>query len=138
MIRLKIIMLNNVWCQYHTPVGTFKKCEIGHSFLSKKNSKPKGKDIQVVYSICTKKLPFAVRSRDGAMVDGGQKSGTWYRGVVDAADRFITRWHRGEAEKRWLRHAAEDAKSSDKEKPGGRVGGAAVLIQLSTNAKSKW
>ena len=32
----------------------------------------------------------------------------------------MTRWHRGEAEKSWLRHAAaEDAKSSDKGKPGG-------------------
>ena len=44
----------------------------------------------------------------------GKKSGNWYRGVVDAADRFMTRWHRGEAEKSWLRHAAADAKSSDK------------------------
>ena len=31
---------------------------------------------------------------------------------------------------------AEDAKSSDKGKPG--RGGAAVLIQLSTNAETKW
>ena len=37
-----------------------------------------------------------------------KKSGKWYRGVVDAADRFMTRWHRGEAEKSWLSHAAED------------------------------
>ena len=43
-------------------------------------------------------------------------------GVVDAAGRFMTRWHRGEAEKNWLRHTAQDAKSSDKGKPGGRGG----------------
>ena len=43
--------------------------------------------------------------------------------VVDAADRFMTRWHKGEAEKSWLRHATEDAKSGDKGKPGGRGGG---------------
>ena len=63
-----------------------------------------------------------------------KKSGTWYRGIVDAADRFKTRWHRGEAEKSSPRHAAEDAKSSDKGKSGG---GAAVLIQLTTNEETK-
>ena len=54
-----------------------------------------------------------------------------YRGVVEAAECFM-RWHRGEAESSWLRHAAEDAKSDNK---GG--GGSAVLILLSTNAKIK-
>ena len=57
-----------------------------------------------------------------------KKSGKWYRGVVDAADRFMRRWHKGEAEKSRLRHAAEDAKSGDKEKPGGRGGGGAVVL----------
>ena len=42
-----------------------------------------------------------------------KKSGDWHREIVNAADRFMTRWHRGEAEERWLRHAAEDAKSSN-------------------------
>ena len=28
-----------------------------------------------------------------------KKSGSWHRGIVDAADHFMTRWHRGEAEK---------------------------------------
>ena len=37
-------------------------------------------------------------------------SGNWLRGIVDAADRFMARWHRGEAEKSWLRLTAEDAK----------------------------
>ena len=46
------------------------------------------------------------------------KSGKWYRGVVDAADRLMTRCHRGEAEKSWLRLTAEDAKeSSNQGKP---------------------
>ena len=35
----------------------------------------------------------------------------------------MTKCHRGEAEKSWLRHAAEDAKSSDKENWGGGGGG---------------
>ena len=43
-----------------------------------------------------------------------RKSGKWYRGVVDAADRLM-RWH-------WLRHATDDAKSGDKRKRGGRRG----------------
>ena len=31
----------------------------------------------------------------------------------------MTRWHKSEAEKSWLRHAAVDAMSSSKGKPGG-------------------
>ena len=43
-----------------------------------------------------------------------KKGGKWYRGVVEAAECFMTRWHRDEAENSWLRHATEDAKSHDK------------------------
>ena len=64
---------------------------------------------------------------------GENKCGKWYRVVVDAADRFMTRWHKGEAEKSWVPHETEDAKSGDK----GKTGGAAVLIQLSTKAETK-
>ena len=42
-----------------------------------------------------------------------KKSGNWHRGIADAADRFMTRWHRGGAEKSWQRLSAEDAKSSN-------------------------
>ena len=49
-----------------------------------------------------------------------EKSGKWCLGVVEAADRLMKRWHKGEAEKSWLRHAAEDAKTGDKRKPEGR------------------
>ena len=42
------------------------------------------------------------------------KGGKWYRGVVEAAECFMTRWHREEAESSWLRHATEDAKSDEK------------------------
>ena len=49
----------------------------------------------------------------------------------------MTRWHRDEAESRWLRHAKEDAKSDDKGTGGGEEEGAAVLILL-TNAKMNW
>ena len=52
-----------------------------------------------------------------------EKSGNWHRGIADAADRFIKRWHRGEAEKSWQRLTAEDAKSSNQGKPEGRGGG---------------
>ena len=59
-----------------------------------------------------------------------KKSGNWHLGIVDAADRFMTRWHRGEAEKSWQRLTAEDAKSSNQGKPGGGWEGAAVQMQL--------
>ena len=48
----------------------------------------------------------------------------------------MARWYRDEAESSWLRHAPEDAKS-DKEK-GGKEGGAAVRILMSTEAETKW
>ena len=49
------------------------------------------------------------------------KSGKWSWGIVDAADRFM-RWHIGEAKKRWRRHAAENAKGSDEERPEEQAG----------------
>ena len=58
-----------------------------------------------------------------------------HRGVVEAAECFMTRWHRDEAESSWLRHAADDANSDDK---GRRRGGATVLMLLSTNSEMKW
>ena len=51
-----------------------------------------------------------------------KKGGKWYRGVVEAAQCFMTRWHRDEVESRWLRHAAEDAKSDGEGRRGGREG----------------
>ena len=47
----------------------------------------------------------------------------WHRGIVDAADRFMTRWHRGQAEKSWQRLTAEDTTSSNKGNRGGGGGG---------------
>ena len=59
-----------------------------------------------------------------------KKSGNWHPGIVDAAGRFMTRWHRGEVEKRRLRLAAEDPKKSSNQtkqgKPEGRRGGRAA------------
>ena len=43
-----------------------------------------------------------------------KKGGKWYRGVVEAAECFMARWHKDDAESSWLRHATEDAKSDDK------------------------
>ena len=47
-----------------------------------------------------------------------KKGGKWCWGVVEAAECFMTRWHRDEAESSWLRHATEDAKSDDKGRGG--------------------
>ena len=70
------------------------------------------------------------------MVDAptaAKEGGKWYRGVVEAAECFMVRWHREEeSESSWLRHAAEDLKSDDKGK-----GGAVVLTLLSANAETK-
>ena len=52
-----------------------------------------------------------------------KKSGNWHRGIVDAADRFMTRWHRDEVEKSWQRLTAKDTKSSNQRKLEGRGGG---------------
>ena len=48
-----------------------------------------------------------------------KKGGKSYRGVVEAAECFMTRWYRDEAESSWLRRATEDAKSDDKKGKGG-------------------
>ena len=45
-----------------------------------------------------------------------KKGRQWYRGVVEAAECFMARWHKDEAESSWQRHATEDAKSDDKGK----------------------
>ena len=52
-----------------------------------------------------------------------KKSRNWHQGVVDAADRSMPRWHRGEAKRSRLRLTAEDAKGSNQGKPGGEGGG---------------
>ena len=57
------------------------------------------------------------------MVEGGKKSRNWYRGVVDAADRFITKWHRTEADKSWPIGATLDGKNSNKANLDGGGGG---------------
>ena len=48
------------------------------------------------------------------------KGGKYCRGVVEAAEYFMMRWHRDEAESSWLRHTTEDAKSDDKGRGGGK------------------
>ena len=45
------------------------------------------------------------------MAHGGREGWEWYRGVVEAAERFMVRWRRNNDESSCLRHAAEDAKS---------------------------
>ena len=50
-----------------------------------------------------------------------KKGGESYRGVVEAAECLMTRWHRDEAESSWLRHVTHGAKRDDKGR-GGRKG----------------
>ena len=49
-----------------------------------------------------------------------KKGGKWYRGVVKAAECFMTRSHRDEADSSWPRHATEDAKSDHKGRARGQ------------------
>ena len=62
-----------------------------------------------------------------------KESGNWHRGIVDAADRFTTRWHRVEAEKSWQRLTAENAKSSNQGKSGGRGMGGGGRIETAVD-----
>ena len=56
----------------------------------------------------------------GVWPGAAKKCENWHRGIVDTADRFMTRWYRAEAKKSWQRLTAGDAKSSNQGKPGGR------------------
>ena len=51
------------------------------------------------------------------------KGGKYCRGVVEAAEYFMMRWHRDEAESSYLIHATEDAKSDGKGTGGGVTAG---------------
>ena len=62
----------------------------------------------------TKSVPLVFGVETVLWPTAAKKGGKWYRGVVEAAECFMTRWHRDEAESSWLRHATEDAKSDDK------------------------
>ena len=55
-----------------------------------------------------------------------KKGGKWCQGVVEAAECFMTRWHRDEAESNWLRHATEDAKSDDRGMGEGKERGSRI------------
>ena len=62
----------------------------------------------------TESVPLVLGAETVPRPTAAKKGGKWYRGVVEAAESFMTRWHRDEAESSWLLHATEDAKSVDK------------------------
>ena len=66
----------------------------------------------------TEKIPLFFGAETVLWPTAAKKGGKWYRGVVEAAECFMTRWHRDEVESGWLRHATEDAKSDDKGREG--------------------
>ena len=68
----------------------------------------------------TESVPLVFGAETVLWPAAAKKGGKWYhRGVVEAAECFMTRWHRDERENSWLRHATEDAKSNDKGRGGG-------------------
>ena len=64
----------------------------------------------------TESFPLVFRVQTVLWPTAAKKGGKWYREVVEAGECFMVRCHRDEAESNWLGHAAEDAKSDDKEK----------------------
>ena len=75
-----------------------------------------GDDLRVFRATAgsTESVPLVFGVETVLWPTAAKKGGKWYRGVVEAAEIFVTRWHRDEAESSWLRHATEDAKSDDK------------------------
>ena len=59
----------------------------------------------------TESVPLVFGVETVLWLTAAKKGGKLYRGVVEAAECFMTRWHRDEAESSWLRHATEDARS---------------------------
>ena len=52
---------------------------------------------------CTESSPSSVFGVETLLwPTAAKKGGKWYRGVVEAAECFMTRWHRDEAESSWL------------------------------------
>ena len=66
----------------------------------------------------TQSVPLALRVETVLWPTAAKKGWKWYRGVVETAECFMTRWHRDEAVSSWLRHATENAKSDDKGRRG--------------------
>lgn len=58
-----------------------------------------------------RKLLFVIWSRCGIIAEGVRTSRERYRRVVEAADVFVARWSRDDAEQIWLGHATQGAKS---------------------------
>ena len=48
-----------------------------------------------------------------------KKAGKWYRGVLDAAERFMVRWHKDEADMSRKRHASAVGSAQGNGKGGG-------------------
>ena len=73
-------------------------------------------DLRVFRAIkgSTESVPLVFGVETMLWPTAAKKGGRWYRGVVEAAKCFMTRWHRDEAESSYRRHAKGDAKSDDK------------------------
>ena len=67
-----------------------------------------------------------------------KKRGNWRRGTVDAAERFMTRSHRGEAEKSWQSLTEEDANSSNQGNRGGGGGESSRTDTAADECRNEW
>ena len=71
----------------------------------------------------TDNLPLLLEVENVLWSRAAKKGGNWYREVVDAAGRFMTKWHRTEADKSWPLHAKVGAKNKNQGKLEGGGGG---------------
>ena len=67
---------------------------------------------------CTESVPLVFGVETVLWPTAAKKGGKWYRGVVEAAECFMTVLYRNGAESSCLRHAREDAKRDDQGKKG--------------------
>ena len=64
-----------------------------------------------------------------------KKSGNWHRGIVDAADRLMTRWHRGEWKELVTPHSKRASRAGIK--GNRRDGGGAALPLLKLHVEER-
>jgi hypothetical protein len=63
------------------------------------------------------KLVFGVRAEEWTIA--AKKAGKWYRGVLEAAERFMVKWHENEATLSRIRHASVSGGARGNRKGGG-------------------
>ena len=67
----------------------------------------------------TESSPLVFGVETALLSTAAKKGDKWYRGVGEAADCFMARWHRDEVEKSWLRTPQRAPRVKTKKRGGG-------------------